>query len=81
MTTVNGRVQPIRATAAVWTSVNPVLLQGEKGLETDTGKTKMGDGVSTWTALSYFAHGATGTFTTADAKTITVTKGIITSIV
>jgi len=42
-----------RGTAADWTSANPVLAQGEPGLETDTGKTKMGNGSSVWTALPY----------------------------
>jgi len=45
-------------TAASWTSTNPVLAQGEKGVEYDTGQFKIGDGVSTWTSLSY--KGATG---------------------
>ena len=42
-----------RDTAAAWTSVNPVLAQGEPGFEHDTGKLKIGDGSSTWTALAY----------------------------
>jgi Major tropism determinant N-terminal domain/Phage tail repeat like len=46
-----------RGTAARWTLVNPVLRQGEPGFETDTGKLKIGDGVSAWTALSYLTGG------------------------
>ena len=41
-------------TAANWTAVNPVLLSGEPGFETDTGKHKIGDGVTAWAGLSYF---------------------------
>lgn len=41
-------------TAAVWTSNNPVLLNGELGIESDTGKVKLGNGTATWTALDYF---------------------------
>ena len=49
------RMQQRRDTAANWTSVNPILANGEIGLETDTTprKFKIGNGVSTWTALSY----------------------------
>lgn len=53
------RIQFRRDTAANWTSANPVLAQGELGLETDTGAYKVGNGSSTWTALSYWALPAT----------------------
>lgn len=46
-------IQPRRDTAANWTSVNPVLAQGELGLELDTGLTKYGDGTTAWASLSY----------------------------
>lgn len=42
-----------QGTAAAWTSTNPVLASGEPGFETDTGKLKIGDGVSVWTSLDY----------------------------
>lgn len=45
-----------RDLAATWTSVNPVLGNGEKGLEIDTTWMKIGDGVTAWTALPYW-HG------------------------
>lgn len=48
-----------RDIAANWTSVNPVLESGEIGFETDTNQLKIGDGVLTWTALTY-ASGAGG---------------------
>lgn len=44
-----------RDTAANWAFVNPVLSAGEPGLETDTGKTKYGDGTSLWNNLAYTA--------------------------
>lgn len=47
------RIQVRRDTAANWTSANPVLLAGEYGRETDTGKVKCGDGSTAWTALTY----------------------------
>lgn len=48
-------------TAANWTSANPILATGEMGIETDTDKFKIGDGVATWSALPYGGiQGATG---------------------
>jgi hypothetical protein len=52
-TTVFARQQQRYDTAAEWASVNPVLLSGEIGIESDTGKFKFGDDVSTWNTLPY----------------------------
>jgi hypothetical protein len=49
-----------RDPAASWTSENPVLSAGEVGLETDTGRIKIGNGSSVWTALSYFVGNLPG---------------------
>jgi len=46
-------IQIRRDTSSNWTSINPVLAKGESGLETDTNRTKIGNGVSTWTQLVY----------------------------
>lgn len=43
-----------RDIAADWTSINPVLSAGEPGVELDTGKVKIGNGVQSWTDLPYF---------------------------
>lgn len=40
--------------AANWKTNNPVLLNGEIGLETDTYKLKVGDGVKAWNELRYY---------------------------
>lgn len=53
-------IQLRRGTAAQWTSANPVLAQGELGVELDTLKFKFGDGTSTWTALGYAGGGSGG---------------------
>lgn len=42
-----------RGTAAEWSSVNPVLLSGEVGLETDTNLLKIGNGTAAWSARPY----------------------------
>lgn len=52
------RIQFRRDTTANWTSINPILLQGEFAYSLDTGFAKIGDGTSTWSQLTYF--GGTG---------------------
>ena len=42
-----------RDTAADWTTRNPLLSEGEPGLELDTGMIKYGDGVRRWNSLPY----------------------------
>ena len=59
------QIQLRNDTAANWTAANPVLAQGEVGLETDTRLFKIGDGVKTWSQLSYGAL----TVTTIDGGT------------
>jgi hypothetical protein len=39
--------------AATWTAANPILLLGEIGVETDTGRMKIGDGATAWSSLAY----------------------------
>lgn len=39
--------------AAVWTEKNPVLANSEFGVESDTGKFKIGDGTKAWAELGY----------------------------
>ena len=51
-------IQFRRGTTANWTSTNPILLAGEVGFETDTGKFKLGDGVTAWASLAYVTAGA-----------------------
>lgn len=51
--TVNARLKVRNNTAANFASANPVLLPGEIGYETDTGRFKVGDGTTTWNSLSY----------------------------
>ena len=61
--------------AADWITRNPVLAQGEYGLESDTFLIKVGDGVRTWVNLpylnkldaSYFKHMDDGSMTFSDS--------------
>ena len=51
--TLNALQKQRRDTASNWTSNNTVLLAGEFGYETDTGKLKIGDGSTAWQSLDY----------------------------
>ncbi len=51
------KIQWRRDTAANWASVNPVLSEGMPGYEKDTGKLKIGDGVTAWNLLPYSFEG------------------------
>lgn len=48
------KIQVRRDTAANWLSSNPVLSQGEQGMEVDTGRVKYGDGMTDWKTLAYY---------------------------
>ena len=52
-TEIKVQMQQRRDTASAWTSADSILLSGELGYETDTGKFKIGDGTTAWTSLSY----------------------------
>lgn len=51
------RMQQRRGTASEWASLDPVLMAGEFGLETDTGVLKIGDGVKKWSELDPMGTG------------------------
>lgn len=55
---LNTRIQLKHGLAASWTEKNPVLLAGEIGIETDTLKMKVGDGISNWKTLGYLGADA-----------------------
>lgn len=48
------KIQIRKDTASRWADVNPVLSQGELGLDTTVGKIKIGNGVSSWSSLSFY---------------------------
>lgn len=59
------QIQIRRDTAANWTAANPVLAQGEIGIELDglgtsTVLQKIGDGVTAWDSLPYLSTGGGG---------------------
>lgn len=48
-----------RGTSGRWSTVNPILANGEPGFVYDTNKLKIGDGVTPWNDLPYI-EGSTG---------------------
>ncbi len=53
---LDSKIQLRNDTAANWKAANPVLLKGEVGIENDTRKIKIGNGISTWSALKYISE-------------------------
>ena len=51
------QIQLRRGDAADWTSANPLLAEGELGIELDTIKIKIGNGIDNWNALAYVSGG------------------------
>lgn len=47
------QIQFRRGTASEWTSIDPILAEGEMGIETDTDLFKIGNGVNAWSDLDY----------------------------
>jgi hypothetical protein len=69
-----------RGLASEWSTANTILADGELGLETDSRKFKIGNGVLGWNALPYAsgaagATGATGAAGTAGAAGATGPTG------
>ena len=52
------KIQLRRDTAANWISNNPLLLNGEIGIETDTLKFKVGNGSQRWNSIEFYAFKA-----------------------
>lgn len=77
------KIQFRRGTAAQWTSAETVLSIGEPGYESDTGKFKIGDGVTAWPALPYESDtgGGGGTTTVDVGSTTTGAPGSSASVV
>jgi hypothetical protein len=73
------RMQQRRKTAANWTTSNEVLLDGEIGYESDTGKWKTGDGTTAWNSIAYqpFTAGITAQINTAVAGLVNGAPGAL----
>lgn len=49
-----------RDTPTGWASKNPVLGPGEMGYEIESGRLKIGDGVTPWNSLPYYVGNGSG---------------------
>lgn len=56
-------IQIRRDTSTNWTTVDPLLAEGELGYETDTGKMKIGNGNVPWSQLAYLVPGSVNAYT------------------
>ena len=65
------RIQLRNDTASAWTMANPILAQGEMGIESDTLKQKIGDGTTAWNTLGYSAQPTTDADLQTLEKTVT----------
>ncbi len=65
-------IRPRRGTTAEWTSANPVLFEGEFGLDEDTGVLKYGDGATAWLSLTDAVRPPAGLAPTAVGNTTLV---------
>lgn len=54
----------------MWESTNPVLLEGEMGVDLTAGGVKIGDGVTSWNELEYVLPGPAGEITEVTAQTV-----------
>jgi hypothetical protein len=63
-----------RDSAANWTSNNPLLAEGEMGLELDSGRWKIGNGTSLWSALVYSNQIYTGSSVITDSSANTALR-------
>lgn len=65
------RIQLRRDTTANWERVDPILEDGEPGLDITTNQIKYGDGSSPWTLLPYASSGTSGNTSPGNAITNT----------
>lgn len=79
-----GYLQGAQGTAAEWVQANPVLPLAAIGYESDTGRVKIGDGISDWNTLEYSffplnssQRSTTGVDTTDDLIVDTAAKGLV----
>ena len=83
--TVRVTLQVRNDSAADWTTRNPVLAEGEYGVEIDTFLIKIGDGIRTWVNLpylnqldaSYFKRTTGGALTFSDSFAQTINNIIV----
>ena len=64
------QIQLRRGTAASWVTANPILADGEMGIESDTDFFKIGDGLTAWIDLAYGGVSGAGVAPNSDQAII-----------
>lgn len=64
------KIQIRRDSMSTWSAVNPILAEGELGLELGSGFIKIGDGIRTWNQLPYLSTGSGGGGGTSDPNSL-----------
>ena len=72
------RIQFRRDTKSRWAEINPVLMEGEVGLEVDTQNIKMGDGSTAWNDLKYGVGYSNISQSTGDNENLVMSQKAIT---
>ena len=72
------RIQFRRDTKERWASINPILMEGEIGLETDTQHQKIGDGVNAWNNLEYTIGVGNITSEFGDSENLAASQKLVT---
>ena len=71
---IKSAIIPRNGTSAQWTAANPVLLKGELGLENDTRRMKIGDGITACEDLPYATQEGGGSVTAVSTPYIVNVK-------
>lgn len=66
------QIQLRRGSASAWTLANPILADGEIGIESDTSRIKIGDSATAWVDLQYALGSATAFAGLTDATTANI---------
>lgn len=78
---MSNRIQFRRDTKARWAEINPVLMEGEIGLEIDTNNIKMGDGTHAWNNLDYGIGYSNVTGDAGTSESLVMTQKAVTELV
>lgn len=70
------KIQLRHDTSTRWQGANPILAPGEIGVETDTQKIKVGNGINNYNSLSYVGNTIpTNIVTTSNSTPLVIWKG------
>ena len=74
---MTGQIKLRRGLSTEWSSVNPILSQGEPGFATDTNELRLGDGINPWNLLPSFSSYAVSDFSYTHIQAVASTTWTI----